>query len=77
MQDYNAGPLALPGWSLLAAGAAALMLSGCAVHGSPYGSDPYHSEKVAVCHKNKKTLMLPESAVEAHLGHGDTLGPCE
>src|SRR6266508_366665 len=37
-------------------------------------------EKVLVCHKpNKKsahTLSLPPSAVPAHLGHGDTLGPC-
>lgn len=36
-------------------------------------------EKVLVCHKPKKnahTLSLPPSAVPAHLGHGDTLGPC-
>lgn len=36
--------------------------------------------KVLVCHKpNKKgghTLSLPQSAVPAHLGHGDTLGAC-
>lgn len=61
--------------SLAAVFAAALLLSGCATYG--YGADPYHDDKVAVCHKNKKTLMLPESAVDAHLGHGDTLGPCE
>jgi hypothetical protein len=36
--------------------------------------------KVLVCHKpNQKgghTLSLPQSAVPAHLGHGDTLGAC-
>jgi hypothetical protein len=42
-------------------------------------SEP-QGEKVLVCHKpNKKgghTLSLPQSAVPAHLGHGDTLGAC-
>jgi hypothetical protein len=39
-------------------------------------------EKVAVCHippgnpANARTLMLPQPAVKAHLGHGDTLGAC-
>ena len=37
-------------------------------------------EKVLVCHKpNKKgghTLSISSSAVPAHLGHGDKLGPC-
>ena len=38
-------------------------------------------EKVLVCHKpnNKKgghTLSISSSAVPAHLGHGDTMGPC-
>jgi len=36
--------------------------------------------KVLVCHKPNKngghTLSLPQSAVPAHLGHGDTLGAC-
>jgi hypothetical protein len=38
-----------------------------------------NNEKVLVCHKPKKnphTLSLPQSAVPAHLGHGDTLGAC-
>ncbi len=37
------------------------------------------NEKVLVCHKPNKnghTLSLPQSAVPAHLGHGDKLGPC-
>lgn len=31
-----------------------------------------------VCHKRKQTLTLPcqSSAVERHLAHGDTAGPC-
>ena len=36
-------------------------------------------EKVLVCHKpdkNAHTLSLPQSAIPAHLGHGDILGPC-
>jgi hypothetical protein len=32
-------------------------------------------KKIAVCHKGH-TLELPEPAVQAHLNHGDTLGPC-
>jgi hypothetical protein len=42
-------------------------------------SEP-QGEKVLVCHKPDKkgghTLSLPQSAVPAHLGHGDTLGAC-
>jgi hypothetical protein len=32
-------------------------------------------KKVTICHKGQ-TLELPEGAVQAHLNHGDTLGPC-
>ena len=31
---------------------------------------------VLVCHKGKKTLELPRSAVDAHLAHGDWIGRC-
>ncbi len=31
--------------------------------------------RVTICHKGK-TLTLPQPAVQAHLRHGDTLGPC-
>jgi hypothetical protein len=42
---------------------------------------PAEGEKVLVCHKPNskkggKTLSISSSAVPAHLGHGDTLGPC-
>ncbi|RPI85638.1 MAG: hypothetical protein EHM41_10440 [Chloroflexi bacterium] len=37
-------------------------------------------EKVMVCHKpnskNPHTIVIAQPAVPAHLGHGDTLGPC-
>lgn len=31
---------------------------------------------VTLCHKGKKTMELPQSAAQAHLDHGDSLGPC-
>jgi hypothetical protein len=33
-------------------------------------------DTAVVCHKGKKTLELPRSAAQAHLDHGDKLGPC-
>jgi hypothetical protein len=36
-------------------------------------------EKILICHRPPKkphTLSVPAPAVPAHLGHGDTLGPC-
>jgi len=38
-----------------------------------------NGEKVLICHKpnkNAHTLSVASAAVPAHLGHGDTLGPC-
>lgn len=38
--------------------------------------------KVTICHyppgntDNPQTITIDESALQAHLGHGDTLGPC-
>lgn len=57
---------------LLAAGLLVAILAGCAAYSTPYGED-----KVEICHKNGKTLLLPQSAVAAHLEHGDLRGPCE
>jgi hypothetical protein len=38
-------------------------------------------QKETICHKPgtpaEKTMEVPHSAVEGHLGHGDRLGPCE
>ena len=37
--------------------------------------------KVEICHKPgtraEKTLMIPESALGGHIGHGDTVGACD
>jgi hypothetical protein len=52
---------------------AAVMATGCVV--APRSA--YKAEKVTVCHKDKKTLVIPSSALSAHLGHGDERGPCE
>jgi len=44
------------------------------------GDAPTNGEKVLICHKPDKkggnTLSISSSAVPAHLGHGDKLGPC-
>lgn len=48
--------------------------AGCAV--VTVGTQPEAGGKVAVCHKGKKTLYVDESAVDAHLGHGDYVGAC-
>jgi len=29
-----------------------------------------------ICHKGKKTMSLPSSAIPAHLNHGDRRGRC-
>lgn len=36
---------------------------------------PKTTGKVAICHKGK-TIYVNESAVKAHLGHGDYIGTC-
>ena len=33
-------------------------------------------DRYVVCHKGKNTLTLPQSAVRAHLRHGDDFGSC-
>lgn len=40
------------------------------------GSGKAAGETALVCHKGKKTMELPREAVQAHLNHGDRLGPC-
>ena len=37
---------------------------------------PPDDGKVTICHKGKQTITVAAPAVEAHLRHGDTLGPC-
>ena len=38
--------------------------------------DPAKPNKILVCHKDKKTLSISESAWPAHYGHGDFCGEC-
>ena len=60
---------------MLAAG-----LSACGTYGSRGGyyggSSKAGGDTVTVCHKGKKTMELPRSALDAHLGHGDRRGRC-
>lgn len=42
----------------------------------PGPAPPASGDKVAVCHKGKKTLYIPPAAVKAHLKHGDYRGVC-
>ena len=37
---------------------------------------PPTGDKVSICNKGKNTISVNVAAVKAHLGHGDTLGPC-
>ena len=57
--------------------ASILMLSVSACALTPVdGGGKAGGDTVVVCHKGKKTLELPREAASAHLGHGDTRGPC-
>lgn len=60
------------GTTTLAGLAFALVLFGCAEYDSAY-----YSERVTICHKGEKTLVIPESALSGHFSHGDDRGPCE
>jgi len=49
---------------------------------SSSSANDQYEEKVTICHippgnpSNAHTIRVGESAVPAHLGHGDSLGPC-
>jgi len=53
-------------------------IGGCAVApgGGGKSKGKAGGDTAVVCHKGKKTLELPGSAVQAHLDHGDKAGPC-
>jgi hypothetical protein len=56
-----------------------MVVSGCVVAPDVEGGKPNGKaggDTAVVCHKGKKTLELPRSAAQAHLDHGDKLGPC-
>jgi hypothetical protein len=52
-----------------------LSVSACVV-APDGGGGKAGGDTAVVCHKGKKTLELPGNAVQAHLDHGDRLGPC-
>jgi len=35
------------------------------------------SDKITICHNDKKTISVSENALAAHLAHGDYVGTCE
>ena len=45
-------------------------------HGDTLDACSGSSDKVTVCHKEKRTLTIGESSLEDHLAHGDSLGAC-
>ena len=42
---------------------------------SPNAAFPAH-DKVTICHKGHVTITVSRNALDAHMAHGDTLGPC-
>ena len=52
-----------------------LSVSACAVAPAGDGGKAGGDTSV-ICLKGKKTLELPREAAQAHLDHGDRLGPC-
>ncbi len=59
---------------LVLLGVMALAL-GCSAHLHVVDEPHPGEKKVVVCHKGK-TLEIAKPALEAHLKHGDTQGPC-
>ncbi|MBS3926893.1 MAG: tandem-95 repeat protein [Nitrosarchaeum sp.] len=43
---------------------------------TPFDDHDDTSDKVNICHKDKKTISVSVNAISAHLKHGDTIGVC-
>jgi hypothetical protein len=52
-----------------------ISFAGTSASANQYQYDEYHG-KVTICHKGKVTIRVSLNAVQKHLEHGDTLGPC-
>ena len=52
------------------------VLCGCVVVPAYEPGGSSSAKSATVCHKGKKTLVLPDDAVQAHLSHGDSYGSC-
>ena len=77
-------------WSLRTALAAVLALSSLGVFaafggagvGSATAQEYEYEKKVTICHRTgsetnpRTTIQVSENALDSHLAHGDTLGPC-
>lgn len=56
-----------------------VVVSGCVIApdvGRVKSNGKAGGDTAVICHKGKKTLELPRSTSQAHLDHGDKLGPC-
>lgn len=50
--------------------------TGCKVYESK-GPEPNAGKDLTpICHAGSKSMRVPDEAVRAHLGHGDSLGEC-
>ena len=58
--------------------AASLLLGVLSISGAVPGTTEaaYPSDKVTLCHKGKETITVSHNAQDAHMKHGDTVGPC-
>lgn len=39
-------------------------------------SKPISDKKITICHKGEETISVSKNALQAHLDHGDKIGPC-
>ena len=46
-------------------------------NGSISSAQYQYGKKVTICHKGKNTITISQSALKAHLAHGDKLGACQ
>jgi hypothetical protein len=61
---------------LLLTAVSVLALNACILIPVDTGGGKSGAASSVVCHKGKKTMELPREAVQAHLDHGDHMGPC-